>query len=82
MIDKTEARERAYNKVIANLEDVKRRVIRKQQEMDGIFPVKVNEELLEITKRGLQRELETWSYLMEAIELYDFVKKVYKKLAQ
>ncbi len=76
MIDKTEARERAYNKVIANLEDVKRRIVKNQQEIDGVFVAKVNEELLEITKEGLQRELATWSYLMEAIELYDFVKKV------
>lgn len=75
MIDKSEARERAYNKVIANLEDVKRRIVRNQQEIDGVFAVKVDKELLEITKRGLQRELATWSYLMEAIELYDFVKK-------
>lgn len=76
MIDKTEARERAYNKVIANLEDVKRRIVRNQQEIDGVFAVKVDKELLEVTKGGLQRELATWSYLMEAIELYDFVKKV------
>lgn len=75
MINKTEARERAYNKVIANLEDVKRRIVRNQQEIDGVFAAKVNEELLEIAKGGLQRELATWSYLMEAIELYDFIKK-------
>ncbi len=75
MISKTEARERAYNKVIANLEDVKRRILRNQQELDGVFVTKVNDELLQITKEGLQRELATWSYLMEAIELYDFIKK-------
>lgn len=73
--DKSVYRERAYNKAIANIEEAKRRIERNEGEIEGHCVTMINEELLQVTKRSLDADLKTWSYILEALELYDFIKK-------